>query len=238
MEDLRLARKKILLFTLLAFFTLTYTFSSVDITDTALGDIIRIQAGKPGIHDMIRGDAVDSSKIDVIGYDNHKGSTNEERRIERKDLSGAIQPPTIPAQPPTLPQPTSVPMPCIIATATYGSSMDPEVYYMRHVRDNVIGSSKVGKSMVDAWNTFYYSWSPPIAEFIAKYSFTKPIFQVLLMPLVAIIHVTNSVYSIAAYVNMSFASIVSFIFAAFSSITFYVLIPLWIFSIFLMKRFR
>ena len=37
------------------------------------------------IHEMIIRDAIDNSDIDVIGYDNHKVSTNDEQTIERKD---------------------------------------------------------------------------------------------------------------------------------------------------------
>lgn len=46
---------------------------------------------------------------------------------------------------------------CIIATATYGSSMDSEVIFMRNVRDNMIGSTDIGKKLVIGWNVFYYS---------------------------------------------------------------------------------
>ena len=60
-------------------------------------------------------------------------------------------PPQTTTPPPTSPTPTETTTTqepqnqtegCIIATATYGSAMTPEVSYMRHVRDNMIGSNE------------------------------------------------------------------------------------------------
>lgn len=115
---------------------------------------------------------------------------------------------------------------CIIATATYGSELAPEVVYMRNVRDNMIGSNDVGKSIVIGWNSFYYSWSPQVAQFIDTYGTTKPIFRVLLLPLVGTVHLTAVIYDTISIVNTSLASIVAFLIAALSSISIYVVCPL------------
>ena len=53
---------------------------------------------------------------------------------------------------------------CIIATATYGGPFASEVVYMRSVRDDMVGSNTLGKSIVSSWNSFYYSWSPPMRQ--------------------------------------------------------------------------
>jgi hypothetical protein len=81
----------------------------------------------------------------------------------------APPPPSTPATQPSAssPQPSVSSPRCIIATAAYGSEIAPDVIYMRYVRDNLIGSTVIGRSIIQAWNTFYYSWSPTIAQVIA-----------------------------------------------------------------------
>jgi len=123
--------------------------------------------------------------------------------------------------------PPSPPVPsgrCVIATAAYGSSMAPEVLYMRNVRDQMIASTTSGRILVDAWNGFYYSWSPPVASAIAANEWTQRAFRVLLTPLVGIIHATAAVYSALAWAGDT-ASILAFATAVILSTTVYVITP-------------
>jgi hypothetical protein len=115
---------------------------------------------------------------------------------------------------------------CIIATATYGSKMAPEVAYMRYVRDNMIGSNEIGRQIVTNWNVFYYSWSPPIAQYIRDYEPLQLVFRIILTPLVGIIHITALIYSKSALISPTFVSVISFMFAAFSSILIFISLPL------------
>ncbi|OGD54146.1 hypothetical protein A3K80_02275 [Candidatus Bathyarchaeota archaeon RBG_13_38_9] len=117
---------------------------------------------------------------------------------------------------------------CIIATATYGSSMAPEIIFMRNVRDNMIGSTETGKTLVTAWNTFYYSWSPPIAKLITQSETLQTTFRIMLVPLVAIIHSTSFIHSTIATVDLASASIIAFVYAALLSIIFYIITPILI----------
>jgi hypothetical protein len=127
---------------------------------------------------------------------------------------------------------------CIIATATYGSEMAPEVIFMRHVRDDMIGSNEVGRSIVNGWNTFYYSWSTPLAQLITTHSTLQPVFRVLLLPLVGTIHATASIYNLTALVNLTLASIIAFLFAAIASTIAYILAPLFTIRAMCRKRFH
>jgi len=127
---------------------------------------------------------------------------------------------------------------CVIATAAYGSELSPEVAYMRIVRDSMIGSNDVGRLLVNGWNTFYYLWSPPIAQFIAKHDLSRPIFQVLLLPLVGTIHLTAYAYTISVPVNTAFASVAAFLFAAVLSTTIYILVPMFAFRITYKKQHK
>jgi len=118
--------------------------------------------------------------------------------------------------------PTSPPR-CIIATAAYASEMAPEVVYMRFVRDNLIGSTLTGKILRDSFNTFYYSWSPPIAQAIAGNGGLQALFRILLLPLVAIVHITAWVF--ASLGSEDFASAVAFAVAAVLSTCTYIVLP-------------
>jgi hypothetical protein len=115
---------------------------------------------------------------------------------------------------------------CIIATATYGSPMAPEVTFMRNVRDNMIGSTDIGKMLVVGWNVFYYSWSPPIAEQISKNSNVREIFQFMLIPLVGTVHVAAFSYDSVAWISLPLASLTAFLVSAFFSILSYVIVPI------------
>lgn len=69
---------------------------------------------------------------------------------------------------------------CFIATAAYGSYLDPHVMVLRHFRDNVLLQSDLGTAFV----TFYYKHSPPIADFIAQHEILRTIFRLALTPLI------------------------------------------------------
>jgi len=132
--------------------------------------------------------------------------------------------PTVTSTPPVGPQ-------CIIATAAYGSEMADELAYMRYVRDNMIGSNDVGRMLVEAWNTVYYSWSPSVARFISANPQLRPIFGGALLPIVGIAHGVAYVYSLLAPFSSPFASVMGFLFACVSSLAVYVLLPSFILRI-------
>jgi hypothetical protein len=69
---------------------------------------------------------------------------------------------------------------CFIATAAFGSYLDPHVMVLRHFRDNVLLQSELGTEFVK----FYYKHSPPIADFIAQHDTLRMIFRFALTPLI------------------------------------------------------
>lgn len=69
---------------------------------------------------------------------------------------------------------------CFIATAAYGSYLDPHVMVLRHFRDDVLLQSELGTAFVK----FYYKHSPPIADFIAQHYTLRILFRFALTPVI------------------------------------------------------
>jgi len=84
---------------------------------------------------------------------------------------------------------------CVIATATYGSELSPEVQFLRGFRDGSVMSTFSGSQFMRAFNAWYYSFSPYIADFISKNPALRSITKAVLYPLLGILHLTAAVYS-------------------------------------------
>ena len=74
---------------------------------------------------------------------------------------------------------------CFIATAAYGSMLEPHVKILRQFRDAYLLTSKAGHTFVD----FYYRFSPPAADFITKHDSLRFAVRIGLLPLVGMSYV-------------------------------------------------
>ncbi len=71
---------------------------------------------------------------------------------------------------------------CFIATAAFGSPMEPHVQILREFRDRFLLNNTVGKIFLSLYKTH----SPPVADVIARHSTIKTIVRISLLPVVGI----------------------------------------------------
>jgi hypothetical protein len=71
---------------------------------------------------------------------------------------------------------------CFIATAAYGSLMEPHVKILRDFRDRFL----IGNTVGDGFVRLYYTYSPPMADFIAKYDSLRAMVRISLLPVVGV----------------------------------------------------
>ena len=72
---------------------------------------------------------------------------------------------------------------CLIATATFGSEMAPQVQFLRELRDNTVLQTESGTSFMAGFNQFYYSFSPYIADYERENPAFKETVKLALTPL-------------------------------------------------------
>jgi hypothetical protein len=81
---------------------------------------------------------------------------------------------------------------CFIATAAYGSPLEPHVQALREFRDQHLQPFALGRAFIG----FYYRHSPPIADLVAAHDSLRLLVRAILTPVVLI--VVHPVESLAA----------------------------------------
>ena len=74
---------------------------------------------------------------------------------------------------------------CLIATATYGSELAPQVQMLREIRDNQLMNTESGKSFMSGFNELYYSFSPIIADYERENPVFKEAVKLAITPMIS-----------------------------------------------------
>ena len=82
---------------------------------------------------------------------------------------------------------------CLIATATFGSELAPQVQQLREIRDNTILSTESGTAFMNGFNQFYYSFSPVIADMERENALFKEFVKLSLTPMLFTLSILNYV---------------------------------------------
>jgi len=82
---------------------------------------------------------------------------------------------------------------CLIATATFGSELAPQVQQLRELRDEIVLQTESGNAFMKQFNQFYYSFSPIIADWERENPIFKELVKVVITPLLATLSILNHV---------------------------------------------
>jgi peptidyl-prolyl cis-trans isomerase B (cyclophilin B) len=82
---------------------------------------------------------------------------------------------------------------CLIATATFGSELAPQVQQLRELRDNTILATESGSAFMSGFNQFYYSFSPVIADLERENPVFKEAVKISLTPMLSSLSILNYV---------------------------------------------
>ena len=82
---------------------------------------------------------------------------------------------------------------CLIATATYGSELAPQVQQLRELRDNSLLTTTSGTNFMSTFNEFYYSFSPVIADYERENPIFKEMVKVAITPMITSLSILNYV---------------------------------------------
>jgi len=82
---------------------------------------------------------------------------------------------------------------CLIATATFGSELTPQVQQLREFRDNTILQTESGIVFMTGFNQFYYSFSPVVADLERESPIFKEIVKLTLTPMLSSLLLLNYV---------------------------------------------
>ena len=85
---------------------------------------------------------------------------------------------------------------CLIATAAFGSEISPEVQFLRNFRENYILHTYAGSNFMKVFNTWYYSFSPYVADYERHEPWLQQIVKTSIYPLLGILFVSERAYSV------------------------------------------
>ena len=81
---------------------------------------------------------------------------------------------------------------CLIATATYGSELAPQVQQLRELRDNQLLQTESGTAFMETFNDIYYSFSPTIADMEREHPMFKEAVKVAITPMISSLSLMES----------------------------------------------
>jgi hypothetical protein len=82
---------------------------------------------------------------------------------------------------------------CLIATATYGSELAPQVQQLRELRDNSLLQTESGTQFMGMFNDVYYSFSPIIADYERENPVFREMVKIAITPMITSLSILNYV---------------------------------------------
>ena len=97
---------------------------------------------------------------------------------------------------------------CLIATATYGSEMAPQVQQLRELRDNQLLQTESGTAFMGTFNDVYYSFSPVIADYERENPLFKEAVNLAITPMISTLSLMENAESESEVLGIGLSVIV------------------------------
>ena len=96
---------------------------------------------------------------------------------------------------------------CLIATATYGSELAPQVQQLRELRDNQLFQTESGISFMSIFNDIYYSFSPTIADYERENALFKEAVKLAITPMISSLSLMENANSESEVISLGLSVI-------------------------------
>lgn len=93
--------------------------------------------------------------------------------------------------PPETPDETTNGGGCLIATAAYGTETASQIQMLREMRQNILLNTDSGTTFMSAFNQFYYSFSPTVADWERQNPFFKESVRIAISPMLYSLTILN-----------------------------------------------
>ena len=97
---------------------------------------------------------------------------------------------------------------CLIATATYGSELAPQVQQLRELRDNQLLRTESGTAFMSTFNEMYYSFSPYIADMEREHPMFKEAVKLAITPMLSTLAIMENAESESEVLSLGMSIIV------------------------------
>ena len=96
---------------------------------------------------------------------------------------------------------------CLIATATYGSELSPQVQQLRELRDNQLLNTASGTAFMTTFNDVYYSFSPVIADYERENPLFKEMVKIVITPMLSSLSLMDNANSESEVISLGISVI-------------------------------
>jgi len=82
---------------------------------------------------------------------------------------------------------------CLITAAAFGTELAPQIQSLREIRDNTILETHSGTTFMSVFNSFYYSFSPTVADLERQNPMFKETVKIAITPLISTLGILQHV---------------------------------------------
>src|SRR3989344_182986 len=82
---------------------------------------------------------------------------------------------------------------CLIATAAFGTELAPQIQLLREIRDHTVLETHSGAAFMSVFNSFYYSFSPTIADLERQNPMFKEVVKIAITPMTSTLGILQHV---------------------------------------------